>query len=353
LKQNPKILIIQTAYLGDVILTLPVVQNIKKQLPEAEIDFLCIPQTAEALKNNPAIRNLVVYDKRGKNKASKLKNIISQVRETKYNIVLSPHRSFRSALITHLSGAEIRIGFNKNSLSYLLTHSVPYVKNIHEILRNLELVKAIPGITLTAENQILKPELFPSKLDIEYVENFLNSLHSIHSMDSTHFISLAPCSKWFTKQLTKNKSVEIIDRLTYSGFKVILIGGSEDTAYCNEIEMAVSGPNLLNLCGRLLPLQSKVMIEKSDCLVSVDSAAAHIGASAGVPVVQIYGSTVPAFGFYPLTSKNVIIENNSLPCRPCTNHGRNSCPLKHFKCIEELDANKIAEAVENLVSNEI
>ena len=148
MKPNPKILIIQTAYLGDVILTLPVVQNIKKQLPEAEIDFMCIPQTEEVLKNNPYITNLIVYDKRGKSKASKLREIISRVRKSEYDIVLSPHRSFRSALITHLSGAKIRIGFNRNSMSNLLTHRVPYINNTHEILRNLELVKVNSGYTV-------------------------------------------------------------------------------------------------------------------------------------------------------------------------------------------------------------
>ena len=91
------------------------------------------------------------------------------------------------------------------------------------------------------------------------------------------------------------------------------------------------------------------MIEKSDCLISVDSAAAHLGASTDTPVVQIYGSTIPALGFYPLTSKNEIIENKMLACRPCTDHGRNSCPLKHFKCIEDLNAAEIVNAAKSLI----
>lgn len=352
MKLNPKILIIQTAYLGDVILTLPVVQNIKKQLPEAEIDFMSIPQTEDVLKNNPHISNLVVYDKRGKSKFANLREIISKVRKSKYNIIVSPHRSFRSALITHFSGAKIRIGFNRNSISNLLTHRVTYLNNAHEIFRNLELVKAIPGINLTPENQILKPELFPSKEDEKYIANILDSEHSIHSMHSTHStgsIVLAPCSKWYTKQLTKSKSAEIIRSLNKAGFTVILIGGKDDKVYCDDLEKELSGSRLVNLCGKLTPLQSKAVIEKSECMISVDSAAAHIGASTGTPVVQIYGSTVPVFGFYPLTSKNVIIENRTLSCRPCTNHGRNSCPLKHFKCIDELDALSIVKAAESLI----
>jgi len=351
MNRNPKILIIQTAYLGDVILTLPVVQNIKKQLPGAEIDFMCIPQTEEALKNNPHINKLVVYDKRGKGKVSKLREIISSVRKSKYDIILSPHRSLRSALITHFSGAKTRIGFNRNSMSNLLTHRVPYISSAHEILRNLELVKAVPGVTLTAENQILKPELFPSPEDEKLLTHLLNLTNSKNSTNLKNLIALAPCSKWFTKQLTKSKTVDIVLGLINAGFAVILIGGKDDAQYCSSLESEISNSNLLNLCGKLTPLQSKAVIEKSRCMVSVDSAAAHIGASTNTPIVQIYGSTVPAFGFYPLTSKNVIIENNRLLCRPCTDHGRNSCPLRHFKCIEELDTGEIINAVKSLIKN--
>jgi len=346
---NPKILIIQTAFLGDVILTLPVVQNIKQFIHGAEVDFMCIPQTAEVLKNNPFIRELLVYDKRGKGKISGLFRIISLVREKNYDIIICPHRSLRSALITHFSGAKLRIGFDKNTLSNLLTSRVVYKREFHEIERNLDLVRAIPQIKFDEENKLLKPELFPSEEDRKYVDQLFFTLHSNHSTHS--IVSFAPCSKWFTKQLPENKSVEIIEGLISRGFKLILIGGGDDGAYCSKLEKKVSSQSLLNLCGKLTSLQSKTAVKNSRCLISADSAAAHIGASAGTPIIQIYGSTVPAFGFYPLTSRNVIIENNSLTCRPCTNHGRKTCPLKHFLCMEGLDVKKIIEAVENLITN--
>lgn len=352
MNENPKILIIQTAFLGDVILTLPVVQNLKQFMPEAEIDFMCIPQTEAVLKNSPLIRELIVYDKRGKNKISGLFKTITNMRRNKYDIIICPHRSIRSALITHFTGSKIKIGFDKNSLSNLLTCRVVYKKEYHEIERNLELVRAIPGVKFEENNKLLKPELFPSDEDRKYVEQFFSAPHLTHSRHSRHsFVSFAPCSKWFTKQLPENKSVEIIKILIEQEYNIVLIGGNDDAEYCNKLGMKISDKNLLNLCGKLTPLQSKIAIENSVCLISVDSAAAHIGASAGTPIIQIYGSTIPAFGFYPLTSKNVIIENNSLACRPCTNHGRGTCPLKHFKCLEDIDAGKIADSVAGLCKN--
>ncbi len=343
MKAGPKILVIQTAFLGDVILTLPVVQNIKQFMPGAEVDFMCIPQTEEVLKNNPLLKNLIVYDKRGNKKISRLIEMISGVKSRKYDIIISPHRSLRSALITHFSGAKQRIGFNKNVLSSLLTGRVVYNRNAHEIERNLDLVRAIPQLNFDEEEKILKPELFPAESDEIYARQFLGGARSV--------ISFAPCSKWFTKQLPENKSVEIAAALIARGYDVILIGGNDDKAYCDRIEIALSGKNLSNLCGKLTPLQSKIVIGKSECLISVDSAAAHIGASTDTPVIQIYGSTVPAFGFYPLSSESAVIENDILTCRPCTNHGRKNCPLKHFKCMEDLDVNKVLGAVERLRKN--
>ncbi len=347
---KPKILIIQTAYLGDVILTTPVVQNIKKFIPDAEINFMCIPQTEAVLKNNPDIRQLIVYDKRADGKIGKLFRMISKVRRQKYDIIICPHRSFRSALITQFSGAKLRIGFNKNSLSNLLTSRVYYNKESHEIERNLDLVRAIPKINFDESKKILQPALFPSNEDIKFVTELLNTPHSIRSTHSIHStVSFAPCSKWFTKQLPENKSVEIIKELIETGYRVILIGGNEDSEYCLKLEKRISDKNLLNLCGKLTPLQSKVVIENSVCLISVDSAAAHIGASTDVPLIQIYGSTVPAYGFYPLKPESAVIENNLLTCRPCTNHGRISCPLKHFKCMEDINVKMICDEVEKLV----
>lgn len=347
MKLNTKILIIQTAYLGDVILTTPVVQNIKKFIPDAEIDFMCIPQTEAVLKNNPDINRLIIYDKRAGGKISKLFRIISQVRKQKYDIIICPHRSFRSALITQFSGAKIRIGFNKNSLSNLLTSRVYYNKESHEIERNLDLVRAIPWINFDEIKKVLQPALFPSNEDIKFVTKLLNTPHSTHSIHST--VSFAPCSKWFTKQLPESKSAEIIMRMIQEGYRVALIGGSEDTEYCFNVEKKVSNENLINLCGKITPLQSKAVIENTVCMISVDSAAAHIGASTDVPLIQIYGSTVPAFGFYPLKPNSAVIENNLLTCRPCTNHGRISCPLKHFKCMEDIDVKMICDEVEKLV----
>lgn len=340
-KAGTKILVIQTAFLGDVVLTLPIVQSLKKLMPDSYIDFLCIPSTANVLENNIMIRNVIRYDKRHSGLSGLIK-IISKIRKERYNIVICPHRSFRSALLTYCSYAKIKIGFDRNSLPFLLTRKVHYDRSSHEIQRNLDLVKNVPAVNFTKEAETLRPELFPSEHDKLFVDRLLGP-------PKPQMITFAPCSKWFTKQLPLERSVGIVRAFIDSGHTVVIIGGADDMPYCRSIEKVNGNALLINLGGRLTPLQSTVVIGKSSCLVSVDSAAAHLCASTGTPIVQIYGSTVPAFGFYPLTSKNAVIENNSLDCRPCTDHGRNKCPLKHFKCMEDLNAEDILKAAESLI----
>src|SRR5206468_4006636 len=132
-------------------------------------------------------------------------------------------------------------------------------------------------------------------------------------------------------------------------FKVVMIGGSEDIEYCKELKNDVPDERLVNFCGRLTPLQSSYLIGKASLLVTTDSAAMHLGAATDTPIAVVYGSTVPSLGFYPLTSRHVIIENKGLECRPCTDHGRRKCPLVHFKCMREIEAKDVVGAVKELI----
>jgi heptosyltransferase-2 len=338
--KNKRILIIQTAFLGDVILALPMVQTIKSHLPDSLIDMLVIPGTASVLENHPAIHSVIQYDKKGGDKLDKFIEALSEVREEEYDVVISPHRFTRSALLTYWSEAKTRIGFRQNSLSFLLTRKAEYVKDRHEIYRNLDLVKLVPGIEYDESRVSLKPDLYPSADQKEKVRHLLNK---------SNLVTFAPCSRWFTKQLTLEKSVEISRGLVSAGYNIALIGGNEDIEYCKELSSIVNEDEIIDLCGKTTPLESYEVICRSKALITVDSAAQHLGAASGKPIVLIYGSTNMSFGFYPLTSKYSIVENDALECRPCTDHGRDKCPLGHFKCIVDLSAERIIKNMEELI----
>ena len=126
--------------------------------------------------------------------------------------------------------------------------------------------------------------------------------------------------------------------------KVILIGSADDRKLAEYIS-SVMELKPINACGELSLLESAALISKARLVLSNDSAPTHMAVAMRTPVVTIFGSTVPEFGFYPYGEGNAIIQNQ-LYCRPCGIHGRNRCPEKHFRCMKEIPAAEVFEVVQ-------
>ncbi len=337
-----QILIIQTAFLGDVILTLPLLQVLKKKYPESKIDFLCIPRTSELLKNNPYVNEVIVYDKKNSG-VGKFMELIKSLKNKRYDLIISPHRSFRSSLISRLSSARKTISFDKSSLSFLYDSKVQYQTGIHEIQRNLKLLEPLE----IKEHKIFKPELFPSIEEKGKIDKLLSD-NKINSDDK--LIAIAPGSVWFTKRFPKEKFVKLIDMLDSLSVKIILVGGGEDRDLCEYILQNSSNKNIINTAGTLSILESAELIKRCTLLITNDSAPLHIANAMETNVIAIFGATVPEFGFYPYGSNDVIIETKGLSCRPCSIHGGDKCPIGTFVCMLNIQEETIVEAVKKILS---
>ncbi len=335
LREFKKILIIQTAFLGDVILTLPMAQVLKRENPECEIDFLCIPSTEILFKHNSLVNKVIVYDKKGKDSFSRIKNEI----KNNYDVVISPHRSARSALLAFFSKARKRITFDKSSLNFLYTDKIKYLQGIHEIQRNLILLKPL-GIN---EENIIKPELFLSEEEKHKIDSLLKE----EIIESEKLIALAPGSVWFTKRYPKEKFMEILNLLSKENVKVFLIGGKDDIELGNYLMSDTKSANVINMIGKLNVLESAELIKRCDVLITNDSAPLHIANSVGTKVISMFGATVPQFGFFPYGKDDVILETEGLKCRPCAIHGGNKCPIGTFICMENIAEEKIYQLAVN------
>jgi heptosyltransferase-2 len=321
-----------------VILTTPLIRSLKNHLPECVIDFLCIPKTSEALMNNPHINELIIWNKHKKS-VFEFSRLLQRIHSNSYDIVLCPHRSVRSAIITHYSDAAQRIGFDRNAFSGGLTDEVEYDIHAHEIHRNLSLLKAVDGIDYDENKLSLKPEFYPTEEDISYVENLL----SVYKDKS--FIGFAPCSQWFTKHFPIEKSVEVIEKLKSIGNNIILFGSNSDVKFCNSLEQKAGKESIINLCGKLSVIQSYTAMNKCKAVITVDSAATHIASATNARIITIFGSTVPTFGFAPLSPDSKTIGVEGLECRPCTDHGRKKCPLGHFKCMYDINIEEVTSYI--------
>ena len=333
------ILVVQTAFLGDVILTVPLVQSLKHHFPSAAIDIVVIPRSAELLEHHPAIRTAVIFDKRGKDAGLKgLLRLSKELCHNNYDLAVVPHRSFRSALLVRMAKIPRRIGFNRSSGKFFFTDVVRYVPTLHEVDRNAKLLEPL-GVH-SQEREF--PQLFPSRQDDEIVDRFLLN-HGITTVDRV--VGVAPGTIWNTKRWLQERFIEVIKQLTADNLSVVLVGGSDDAEVCRQICEGSSSSRVYSAAGTLSLLQSASLIKRCRVLLCNDSAPMHLAVAMHTPVVSIFGATVPEFGFAPYGKYDVVVEIKGLPCRPCTIHGGDRCPIRTFDCMNKISSDMVYEKV--------
>jgi heptosyltransferase-2 len=338
-----RVLIIQTAFFGDVILTLPLAQILKTRLG-AEVDFLCIPKTSILVKDNPNIDNVIIFDKKGKDRGLKsFKRLIRKIKFKRYDYVFSPHRSLRSTLLSYFSKSEITVGFDTAALSRLFIKKVKYVKDIHEIQRNLKLLEPI-GIEI---NEIIKPDLYFHEDDVKTV-NLL--LRQFHISPEDKFVTIAPGTIWQTKRFPEDKIIDVLDMLAGDNVPVVLTGSKQDMELCRFIIDKTKNEKVYNAASKLTILQSAYLIKKSKVILTNDSSPLHLANAVGTKVVAVFGATVPEFGFYPIGKNDKVIQTSGLKCRPCAIHGGNKCPIKTFVCMRNINPADVYNEIKKSLS---
>jgi heptosyltransferase-2 len=316
-----KIIIIQTAFLGDVILATPIVSELKRIFPDAKIDFLVRKGNESLLANNPHLQNIYVLDKK-EGKYSSIFRLIKQFKNEKYDLAINLHRFGSSGMITAFSGAKKKYGFKKNPFSFLYSKKFEHEigNDQHEVERNLSIIKEFGAVS------IKRPELYPSEEDYDIVSQIMNP----------PFYCMAPASVWFTKQLPVEKWIELIDHYNQIG-TVYILGGKGDQSFCEEIISQTESKTSINLAGQLNLLESAALMSKAERNFVNDSGPLHIASAMNAPVTAFFCSTVTKFGFGPLSEDKIVREVNNLDCRPCGLHGHKTCPKGHFKCGFEID----------------
>ena len=234
-----KILLIQTAFIGDVILVTPLIYSLKKLYPDSSIDVMVIPQCAKLLENNPSINKIISFDKKHKGFWEFL-SFIKCLRKESYDISISPHSSFRSGLIPFLAGIKKRIGFKRYIQQFFLTHKIAHPKGMHKRLKNLRLLELIcppptPPINVWGDlrcgiNSSDRTHLYPTIQNYQKAQNLLESLPQ-----NQKIILIAPGSVWFTKRWPLKNYTLLTQKLLAAGFNVILSGNSQERELTEQI----------------------------------------------------------------------------------------------------------------------
>lgn len=325
-------LIIQTAFIGDVILATGLIEKIRQHYPEARIDFLLRKGNEGLLQNNPHLREILIWDKK-KSKTVNLVKMAFRVRARHYDAVINVQRYASSGFITWLSGAKWKSGFSNNSFSFTYHHKVEHVMTgvhaIHEVQRNQLLIQPI------TDDQFAKPKLYPSAADEEKVKPF----------QTGKYICIAPTSVWFTKQFPPEKWIEFIHHCD-KNLKIFLLGAPTDHHVCESIRLASGHEGVVNLSGKLSFLESAALIRGAQMNFVNDSAPMHIASSMNAPVTAVFCSTLPSFGFGPLSDQSFVVEvKEKLDCRPCGLHGLKACPKEHFNCANKIQVSQLMNSL--------
>ncbi len=334
MKEPQNILIVQTAFIGDVILITPLIRATAELYPQAKIDVMVVSEAAILLKNNHFVQEVIVDEKR-KNVLLSTWQLIKQIKSKQYDLAISPHSSFRTHLILYLSKIPERIGFNRGSAKWMLTKRIEHPVGPHKIVKNLGLLKP-----LTDREFDLQTELFPSDKDKQKAEELLKAL------SGKTLIAIAPGSIWQTKCWQLKSYITLCRKLIDSNYGIILIGGESDKFLCEEIENSIPKDNakLINLAGVTNLLESAAVIKKCSLMICNDSGAMHIANAMQTRVFAFFGPTVQRFGYYPYRQGDRVFEVD-LDCRPCGSHGSKKCPQKHHNCMQKIEVEPVFAAV--------
>jgi len=335
-----KFLVIQTAFIGDVVLATALIEKLHACFPEARIDFLVRKGNEALLAGHPWLNAVLVWDK----KQGKLRNLWRmgrRIRRERYDKVINVQRFAATGLLTAFSGAAETIGFDKNPLSRWFSKKIPHIVGgtgeaaektpLHEVQRNQLLIRDF------TDDEPARPRLYPTNGDEEKVRPYKNGL----------YITVSPASVWFTKQYPKEKWVAFL-RLVPAEYTIFLLGAPSDRELCQYIVGGVEkeGAKVVDLSGQLSFLQSAALMKGAAMNYVNDSAPMHFASAVNAPVTAVYCSTIPGFGFGPLSDERFIVEiKEPLDCRPCGLHGYKACPRGHFNCAYKIEEAQLLQTL--------
>ncbi len=337
------ILVIRLSSMGDILLTTPLIRQLRIKYHQARIDFICSKQFSDIYKNNPHISNLLDYDKSLTSAEINnfKKSILMNLGSKKYDIVIDLQKNFRSLNFKRGLGYNYfsvkKHRLNKLSLVYFKKPLEKKFMNMSEIYRHCVQCLNIPDdgkgleIWLSGENTEI---IYPPEKRAETT--------------GLKKIAIAPGARHLTKRWLPERFAELIDLLKNSyGSEIVIVGGNDDIPTVNEI-LSLTKSEVSNFSGSSSILKTAEIIDSCNLLITNDTGVMHIAAARQVPVIAIFGSTVQDFGFSPFRVRNKVVEKD-VSCRPCSHIGRESCPKGHFNCMKKITVEDVIKAINNLL----
>lgn len=332
------VLVVQTAFLGDVLLTLPLLSALGHAFPGVRRVLVTTPQAAAFVEGLPHAEDVIVFDKRGRHRNAAARRALSaELHDMKPDWVLVPHKSFRTAMLVKPIDAPCTVTFDDASARRYATDRVAYPWQLHDADRQLALLRPMLPNEIWTKERVGRLEVCTEE-DRQYVR---------HTLDAEgigpDYIVVAPGTVWPTKQWPLDHVRTFVGDLRRNGRQVVVVG---DASLTGRID---AGSGVVDLCGRTTLRQAAAVIHGARAVVANDSAPIHIASLQGVPVLALFGPTVPEFGFAPYGNRVQVVQRTDLACRPCSPHGSRRCPIGTHECLRGIRPDTVGRTLDELL----
>jgi len=320
-----KFLVVRFSSIGDIVLTTPVIRGLKQQVEHAEVHFLTKKSYFDVVKHNPYIDKIHLFDK-------DFSELVETLKLEFFDYIIDLHHNLRTTRLRNALGIP---SFSFDKLNREKWVMVNFKRNIlpdvHIVDRYMDCVK-----------------FFDVKNDGKGLDYFIAPEDEVNlsalGLEVNNYTAIVIGATHATKRLPNEKIIEICKKIEG---KIVLLGGPDDMENAKIIEQAVTDERLVNTCGQLKLNQSAFLVQKARVVITHDTGLMHIAAAFKKKIISLWGNTIPEFGmvpYYPIEGSE-IIEVKGLKCRPCTKIGFKTCPKRHFKCMNEIDVEKIVRIV--------
>lgn len=342
--QPQNILIVQTAFLGDVVLTTPLLIAVRRAFPSARIAVVAIPATREVLAAHPAVDEIIPFDKKGAQRGlGALIRFGRALAKRRFDLAITPHRSMRSALFLSIAGIPRRIGFARYPAAFFYTDRVAWDSKRHDVERNLALLAPL-GV---APSERLPLSLATNSEWEGEVDRLLTD-RGIRTGET--LVALSPGSVWATKRWLPEGFAAVADALAEKeGLRVLIVGSKADRPVADAV-IARCRTRPTDLVGATSLGGLAALSARCRAFITNDNGSMHVAVAGGAPVVAIFGSTTLSLGYGPYTDRAIVVERD-LDCRPCGLHGHERCPLGHFRCMGEIRPEDVLAAVRRVLGS--
>lgn len=334
---KPSVLVIQTAFLGDFILTLPLLQELSKSFNVHVVTrsgLASLTQKLNCITHHYEIK---------KGDTASYRHLVQQLKKINFEFIYTPHSSFRSAWLTWQLKAQHKVGYDNWWQRWAFSKVKKRNPKWPEPLRLLDLIMGADSFPQSFDqlNTVREGHMPPIPTQFDYSQ--VDGINSLRSAQKAKQAALFFGSQWGTKQWPIKNYIQLASLLRAQGYTIKWLGSLQEAG-----SLKLNLPEIFYseiVAGQLTLDQVVIELSRSEFCISNDSGGGHLAALSGTQVFSIFGPTVLKFGYRPWTNRLYIFEDTELKCRPCHHHGPKVCPLQHHQCMNSILPQRVAKQV--------